>query len=276
MNLESPAPTSDVLEGFGIHECAVRLEGGLHGAFRAGQYVFKRVDDASYHDWLCETVLNTDILGLRLQKPLRTLSGSWTIYGWCAYEYITGRKAESRLAEKIEVARILHRSLKSLERDSCLSNKGGPWGRAERMVWQEEAIPDDLPSLVRNIIMNIPNPNPSFSKDPQLVDLDLCDNILFDPMLQPGVIDVTLSFRPCNFAEAILVYDSVVWNFGELSIAKQWLVDDSNVAELKRAAAFRLIVTALLSPPEECERNVECELKRAVSLLGRTVVGAEL
>ena len=51
MDLKNCAPTLEVLDTFNIKEPPVALEGGLHGAFRAGSIVLKPVDNPDYYEW---------------------------------------------------------------------------------------------------------------------------------------------------------------------------------------------------------------------------------
>jgi len=48
----------------------------------------------------------------------------------------------------------------------------------------------------------------------QIIHGDLCGNILFHETLSPVVIDFSLDYRPREYAEAILIADSIAWENG--------------------------------------------------------------
>jgi hypothetical protein len=82
----------------------------------------------------------------------------------------------------------------------------------------------------------------------QIIHGDLCGNILFHDTLPPVVIDFSLDYRPREYAEAILIADSIVWeNGGEEAYA---LLPPHSEQILLRACLFRLVTKALLKPQD--------------------------
>ncbi len=80
----------------------------------------------------------------------------------------------------------------------------------------------------------------------QIIHGDLCGNILFHETLPPVVIDFSLDYRPREYAEAILIADSIAWeNGGSEALA---LLPPHSEQILLRACLFRLITKALLKP----------------------------
>ena len=80
----------------------------------------------------------------------------------------------------------------------------------------------------------------------QIIHGDLCGNILFDGKLPPVVIDFSLDYRPREYAEAILIADSIAWEGGG-DIAYNLLEKNELSRQmLLRACIFRLTTKALL------------------------------
>ncbi len=78
----------------------------------------------------------------------------------------------------------------------------------------------------------------------QIIHGDLCGNILFHDTLPPVVIDFSLDYRPREYAEAILIADSIAWeNGGEEAYT---LLPPHSEQILLRACLFRLLTKALL------------------------------
>jgi len=82
----------------------------------------------------------------------------------------------------------------------------------------------------------------------QIIHGDLCGNILFHETLSPVVIDFSLDYRPREYAEAILIADSIAWEDGG-GEAYNLLPPDSEQI-LLRACLFRLVTKALLKPQD--------------------------
>jgi hypothetical protein len=82
----------------------------------------------------------------------------------------------------------------------------------------------------------------------QIIHGDLCWNILFHATLPPVVIDFSLDYRPREYAEAILIADSIAWEHGGEEAYS--LLPPNSEQVLLRACLFRLITKALLKPKD--------------------------
>lgn len=89
-------------------------------------------------------------------------------------------------------------------------------------------------------------PEPKSVFQNQIIHGDLCGNILFHESLPPAVIDFSLDYRPREYAEAILIADSIAWeNGGDEAYS---LLPPHSEQILLRACLFRLLTKALLKP----------------------------
>lgn len=78
----------------------------------------------------------------------------------------------------------------------------------------------------------------------QIIHGDLCGNILFHETLPPVVIDFSLDYRPREYAEAILIADSIAWENGGEEAYNLFPPNSEQI--LLRACLFRLLTKALL------------------------------
>jgi uncharacterized protein (TIGR02569 family) len=267
----SSPPPPHILTAFNlnIQDEPVALPGGIHGAFRAGPVVLKHVDDPHAYKWICENILSLQIAGVRLQQPMRTSDGCWIKDGWSAYQYLTGSTVEGSLQRKLEVARKLHHGLKAINNPPpFLIQRYDPWGCAERMIWGEEQLPQTLSASIQEKLTSLIDLNQALEKTSQIVHVDLCGNIIFDSGLEPAIIDLSLTFRPALFAEAVLIYDAVVWEGGNINEVASWTAIKENKNFLKKATAFRLLVTVLIGEKSRAENLFFAEFDRANELLG--------
>jgi uncharacterized protein (TIGR02569 family) len=77
----------------------------------------------------------------------------------------------------------------------------------------------------------------------QLIHGDMTSNILFHSTLPPAVIDLSPYWHPAQYAEAIIVVDSIVWDNAPDTIIKE--LDDTfeTYQLLLRAAMWRIKTT---------------------------------
>lgn len=151
-----------------------------------------------------------------------------------------------RITEKYKIAQELHNLLGNIQKPDRWHPSDSPWSRAHEIVWRERELPTDIhPEICKTIkdVMKLLTP---LSLPNQIIHGDLCGNILFHDTLPPVVIDFSLDYRPREYAEAILLADSIVWeNGGEEAYS---LIPPNSHQILLRACLFRLLTKALLKP----------------------------
>jgi hypothetical protein len=140
-----------------------------------------------------------------------------------------------------------------------------PWAIGDRWAWGEldlEAPERFTPFADELIGLRRPLDLPA-----QLVHMDLCNNVLFHDSLPPAVIDVSPSWRPARYAEAIIVADNIGW-FGAGREAIESFTDPEGVQLLLRAILFRLgtALVAFRDEPYRLDHEVEA-YGRLVSML---------
>ena len=81
----------------------------------------------------------------------------------------------------------------------------------------------------------------------QIIHGDLTGNILFDnaSSIQPGIIDMTIYWRPAEYAEAIIVADGLVWHEQGRELLELYGTDGVRLQLLVRALYWRCICFAI-------------------------------
>lgn len=189
------------------------LSGGFEGAWRCGDLVLKRslapIAALECEERVLASVPDAD---LRLQRLRRARDGSLVVDGWIARDFLEGRHEPSRWHQLIEIGDALHAALAGVTREEAaplVLDRTDPWGRADRMAWEEEPIPagaafeaEPLPRLVAA--------RRPVAASAQLVHGDLSGNVLFSDHAPPAIIDFSPYFRPRDWAAGVVVSDAVV------------------------------------------------------------------
>lgn len=233
-----PGPTCDALAGFAEGRQAYPLDGGMDGAWRAGDIVLKpspgRVEAgcvAEMHAGL------PDIAGCRFQRPLPapSPSGGWEIDGWVAWRWIEGKTDPVRARDIVLAARAYHELIASLPCHSALTSRTDPWARADRVAWGE--VEADYPAEYQAMLAPLlAAPAPALTR--QRIHGDLTGNVVFSQRAAPGIIDPTLYWRPAAFAEAVVLVDQC-W-FTSMPTLSAFADTPALAPMLRRAAARRI------------------------------------
>lgn len=234
----------DVLDAFGLPHTALPLTGGQGNSWRVGDFVLKPHESA--YEGISHIVNQLQPTNFRISRHHTTLSGNYTYRGWWCTHFELGREVTGRITEKYHIAQELHDLLSTIQKPTNWHPSDSPWSRAHEIVWWERALPEDIHPEIYAIIKDVMKLLKSLSLSNQIIHGDLCGNILFHETLPPVVIDFSLDYRPREYAEAILIADSVAWENGG-SEALALLPPNSNQVFL-RACLFRLITKALLKP----------------------------
>lgn len=236
----------DVLDAFGLPHTATPLPGGQGNSWRVGDFVCKPHETA--YEWISEIVNQIKPVDFRVSYHHKTLSGNYTHHGWWCTYFEQGQEVTGRITEKYHIARGLHDLLGKIQKPTDWNPSDSPWSRAHEIVWWERKLPTDIHPEIYKTIQNVMNLLPPLSLPNQIIHGDLCGNILFHETLPPVVIDFSLDYRPREYAEAILIADSIVWeNGGEEAYS---LLPPHSEQILLRACLFRLVTKALLKPQD--------------------------
>lgn len=266
-------PPERVLARFGARGSNVQPLGGGQGrSWSAGRFVLKPVDDVTEAEWVGDVLSEVLENGFRINRPVRSDAGTWTVDGWSAWEMLAGEHDRSdRWSEILQAADALNAALSGLARPAFLAERTHAWAVADRVAWEEEpllVVHDSLRPLAERLSTHVqPDDNPS-----QVIHGDLAGNVLLAPGVPPGIIDFTPYWRPQRFASAVVVVDALLWHAaGPSLIASVPGVDRTSV--VARAALFRLIasdrsaVTMKPGVADTCVRAAASDHTRILELL---------
>jgi hypothetical protein len=86
-------------------------------------------------------------------------------------------------------------------------------------------------------------------RSPAIVHGDLTGNVLFDPVLPPAVIDLTVDWRPVNYSIAVIAIDAVCFEGAPMSLLETISPVRDFPQYLVRALLFRLVADCLNGRP---------------------------
>jgi hypothetical protein len=248
----------DVLNAFNLCGDIIKLNGGQNTSVLVNDYVLKPVgNDELYCEWLLHIITNISPEGYRLSKPLLSTQGTFVYNGWCCTHYEIGEHRKGNLEEKLKVSRLLHNDLANLNYQN-VPPVINPWSKSHLIAWQKESIPHNISKKAVQVLEEL-----LFKVElrdeykVQIVHSDLAGNILFDESLCPLVIDFSPTVAPVEYAEAILVCDSIAWHGS--SISEIYLINHNEYSKemILRAIIFRLSVAAIFAVNNFDEFNKE-------------------
>lgn len=246
-------PAAEVLDLFAVPGALTLLPGGSGASYRAGDLVLSPGRAESTQEWLSPMLARLAVRldedptrsprDLRIAVPVPARDGSWVVEGWAACRYepeaVTCRDLEVVLA----AGRLLHAQLAAAvgARPVGLDERDDRWARAERLAFgptatmRSAAAGSSAADAVRRAARHLSDVPLGVD---QLVHADLAGNVLLDRSGAPVIIDVSPSWRPVLWAEAVAVLDSVVWFEQPLVVLDAWTGRAEHQA-LLRALLFR-------------------------------------
>lgn len=209
--------------------------------------MLKAIDDVEEAHWVADVLDSLGECSLRLQRPLRSTNGAWTVNGWSAWEWLEGDHASSTAwPEVIEVAEILHAALADVARPAFLERRRHPWSIGDRAAWGE-AIPQIRDESFLGLLERLYGFRKPLDLQSQVIHGDLLGNVLFEAGQPPAVIDFSPYYRPSGFAIAIIVVDAIAWQSAGADLTSHVCHLEGLDQLLARAAIFRLVSAALLA-----------------------------
>lgn len=245
-------PSEEVLGSFGLTGSVVQpVSGGRGRTWSAGGRILKPVDDPVEAAWVGDTLSGLAEDGFRINRPVKSASGTWVVDGWSAWELLAGAHDTSgRWIEVLRVGERLNAALCGLARPGFLDARTDAWAVGDRVAWGEEpsyVAHELLRPLVNRLWEHlIPDASPS-----QVIHGDLAGNVLFAPGLAPGVIDFTPYWRPRRFCLAIVVVDALLWHGASPALPDALPGASDRASLLARAALYRLITSDGLAVDRE-------------------------
>lgn len=239
-------PPQDVLSAFGVSGTPTALSGGQGLAWRADHIVLKPADATEEAlEWEARTLAEITLDTVRVGRPEPSTAGTFIVDGWSASVFCLGRHEPRRWSDIIAVGRRLHRALSQVARPEFLASRVDPWAVADRAAWGETSLAPyrDVPHIARLEAVLEPVRGRS-----QVIHGDLTGNVLFADALPPAVIDLSVYWRPAEFATAIVVADALVWEGADVGELTSALDGDEFGQLLARALLFRIIADAAVDP----------------------------
>lgn len=237
-HVEAPPPAG-VQADFQASGTVSKLPGGRGTAWKAGDVTLKPLDVLPQELlWLDEVArVHAGDSRLRLSLPIRSQSGELVVDGWTAFPYLAGEHQAGRWLEIARIAREFAAVFSDVRRPAFVDMRTHAWARADRFAWNEdhEDSPVDAP-----YVADLVNARRPVSDPPALIHGDLTGNVLFDSILAPAVIDLTLYWRPVEYSVAVIAIDAVCFEGAPLSLLETISPNPAFPQHLIRAALFRI------------------------------------
>ncbi|NHA06157.1 hypothetical protein G7092_20275 [Mucilaginibacter sp. HC2] len=217
-----------------------KLTGGQAESFLIGQHVIKPVHDVKEYLWIAQALENLDLTEINLAKPACSLHGNYIEDGFGATSYFENKGHLYDVETSIRLCRKLNQILQKVTKPAALfSDLNNPWKKANFLAWHGKAnktFPNELRFLMSLRV--------DIDLDEQLIHMDLAGNILINELNETCVIDFTPGFYPKEYAEAIVLVDSVSLYQAPISVL--------NEINLDKKIAFQLILRALIFRMSVC------------------------
>jgi uncharacterized protein (TIGR02569 family) len=229
-------PPPRAVAAFGGTGDPVALAGGRGMSWRAGDIVLKPADAGDEElRWLASSVPDAPV---RLARPVITERGRVTVEGWMAVPYLAGGPRTRAWLDIVAAGDALHTALRGLDRPAFLERRTHRWAIADRAAWDELAVAPPRPSPLLDRLVRLTTP---IGLPSQLIHGDLTGNVLFADDHPPAVIDLSLYWRPADYAAAIVIADALLWEGARLPDVEPLLDRPAMGQLLVRALRFRLL-----------------------------------
>jgi uncharacterized protein (TIGR02569 family) len=205
-----------------------------------GSAAVRRVDHHGAVEWASGVLASRDTAqGFRLPRPIAAEDGRWIVDGWSASTWLSGEGDGSRWRQILQAGEVFHEWLADIERPAWIDETDDPWRLSDRMAWGEQ--PTDVRAEFAPLIKELTSMRQPVSAKSQLVHGDLTGNVLFSEGLPPGIIDLSLYWRPPGYAAAIAAVDCYEWESVGAEVLDQVAELPDGEQLLIRAALFRII-----------------------------------
>ncbi len=200
---------------YGADQQPTMLTGGQNTTWKAGDLILKPAapTSGSLAELICEIPV-TD--ALRLPKPLKSIQGHWVESGYVAWTYLQGETMRGRYEEKIVICDLFSAAFSGIARPNLLDQRKDAWAMADRVTWNEHDARYIPP--FQKLINKVRRHLVAVDLREEIIHGDMAGNILFEESMPPAVIDITLYWRPINYAKALLIVDAVTWEGADPSI----------------------------------------------------------
>lgn len=216
------------------------LRGGRNESLKAGNFVLKPVHESEKYIWLSECLNQIDFLDLQVAVPVKSREGNYIENSIGATRYFEATFLQGKLEKKLEICRRLNDIISKIPKPSGFDSWENPWTKAQSLAWSNFNVSAVKTPAEINALLNM---RTHIEMRRQLVHVDLAGNILFDKNENPVVIDFTPGFYPKEYAEVLLLIDSIAWYDTSIeNLRLLHLTEDLRKQLILRALIFRLSV----------------------------------
>jgi uncharacterized protein (TIGR02569 family) len=257
-------PSINILVEFGAAGTVSKLEGGRGTAWRVGDVTLKPLDVLPDELlWLDEVARGHSVGSeLRLSLPVRSRSGKLNVDGWTAFPYLTGEHQPGRWLQLAKIARDFSALFADVERPDFVDKRTHAWARADRFAWGEY----DGPPITAPYVEDLLGARQQVFDPPGIIHGDLTGNVLFDFVLPPAIIDLTVYWRPVSYSVAVIAADAVCFEGAPLSLFETISPAPDFRQYLVRALLFRLVADYFHGRPESEYGVYESAVGRVLEL----------
>lgn len=253
-----------VRTAFGVADVEPRpvVWGGRH-AWRCGDVLIRPVADNAVAAWSAGVLDGLVVDGLRLARPLRSSDGRWVVAGWAAGRFVAGT-LEPRYDTVVDAAMRLHAAIAAVPRPRLLDDRDDLLSHTAAAAWGERQLSPD-PAAGGALYTELAGYRRPIRPAPQVVHAELFGAVLFDDDGVPGIVDLVPSWRPPEWAAAVVVVDALAWGGADAGLPDRWAHLPEWPQVLLRAVLHRLALHA--QHPDGSARTMS-GLARAAGLVG--------
>ncbi|KAF4456763.1 hypothetical protein F53441_1199 [Fusarium austroafricanum] len=255
-----PSPTA--LEAFGVSNLLTNVPGGRGLCFREANVLLRPSDDdeeSEYIGSLCAILVKLNLVDYCVSTPIPVSESpeKYVADGWTAWTFVDGKMApKSNFEILFKACRAFHTDLRThvYEKPPFLSNRQNRFTEADLVTWGEkkledvQKVDDDILTAIQPSLEQLLRLRQPFQQElrNQLIHGDLTGNVLFhDSDRPPAIIDITLYWRPAEYAEAIIVADGLIWLDEGRELVEMYGTDHTRIQLLVRALYWRCLSFAI-------------------------------
>ncbi|KAF4332110.1 ribosomal L1 [Fusarium beomiforme] len=257
-------PSRDVLDAFGAGNNLIHVPGGRGLCYQDGQGVLLRPSDddeeSEYIGSLCKLLVDLNPIDYGIPEPILA-SGHPEKYvcdGWTAWTYVEGNAIpQGNFKTLMRACRAFHADTARLVtvKPLFISTRKNRFTEADLVAWEEKKLEDvegvntDIMAVIQPTLDQLHRLRQPFQQEmkSQLIHGDLTGNVLFDTESNnpPTIIDITLYWRPAEYAEAIIVADGLIWLKEGRELVDMHGFDHTRMQLLVRALYWRCLSFAI-------------------------------
>jgi uncharacterized protein (TIGR02569 family) len=194
----------------------VLLQGGRGQTYRVGNIVIKPTINHFETEEMAHILFQLPHSNeVRFPKPVQSIQGNWVEDGFEAWSWLEGKEEDGRYADKIKICDAFSKLFVGVNKPKFIDAKTDSWAMADRVGWDE--ITAEYEPEFQKMIDVIRSKLKPVTLEQQIIHGDIVGNIIFNEKEGPAVIDVTLYWRPADYAKALLVLEAICWENADVS-----------------------------------------------------------